>query len=311
MFNPVVLARTLYRPYILHAARRAYDEFSYAETIYQSIEEHLVLLHNDFLSYPKTSSQIHRENLARHKAYWAGIHTNLTCLSCLRRKPEHAMQCRHSNCDTCVRIFGEGMVGFEHQYVMDSCVICQMRSALIVKLLPNTAGIRILSIDGGGSLGIVSLKWLSMLQDLVDPEYAVQDLFDLAIGTSAGGLVALSLFINRQDVEKSAENFKSLTRRVFGQGQKPDQSIADKIRRFLQCWASDGFYDTEAVEDALKEYFGTESRMFGYRPLTSSGSKVAVTATTTDDSSAYIIANYNGEGERKGDCGAECLQFLF
>lgn len=203
------------------------------------------------------------------------------------------------------------MVGFEHQYAMDSCVICQTRSALIVKLLPSTAGIRILSVDGGGSLGIVSLKWLSMLQDLVGPEYAVQDLFDLAIGTSAGGLIVLSLFINRQDVEKSTKHFKSLTRRVFGQGRKPGQSIADKIRRSVKCWASDGFYDTEAVEGALKEYFGTELRMFGYRPLTSSGSKVAVTATTTDDSSAYIIANYNGEGERRDGCGAECLRFLF
>jgi Patatin-like phospholipase len=303
VFNPVVLFRTLYRSHILHATRRVYDNFLYAENICQSIEDQLVPLYNDLFLNLRTSSQIHRENLARQKTHWVAIQTNLTCLSCLRRKPEHPMQCFHSYCDVCIRIFGDGMVGFEHQNVMHACIICQLRSALIVKLLPKTAGIRILSIDGGGSHGIASLKWLSILQAHI-PEYAVQDFFDLAVGTSAGGLIVLSLFINRWDVEKSTRHFKSLTQRVFGQGRKPGQSITDKIRRTLKCWVSDGYYNAPIMEDALKESFGNESRMFGYRPLMWSGSKVAVTATTVDDSTAFVISNYNGEGERRDDCGA-------
>jgi hypothetical protein len=194
------------------------------------------------------------------------------------------------------------MVGFEHQYVIPACVVCQTRSALIVKLIPNTAGIRILSIDGGGSLGIVSLKWLAILQDLIGPEYAVQDFFDLNVGTSVGGLIILILSFCRWDVKESTRIFTLLARRVFRREGKPDQSITDKVRRGLKCWFSDGLYSAQVLEDALQEVFGTESRMFGYRPLISSGSKAAVTATTTDDSTAFVIANYNGQGDLRDGC---------
>lgn len=59
-------------------------------------------------------------------------------------------------------------------------------SSLTVTLKPPTAGIRILTIDGGGIRGVVPLEFMRKLQDKVGPDCPIQDLFDLAFGTSSG-----------------------------------------------------------------------------------------------------------------------------
>lgn len=39
---------------------------------------------------------------------------------------------------------------------------------------------------GGGFRGVIPLEFLSLLQDLLDPDLPVQDLLELAFGTSSG-----------------------------------------------------------------------------------------------------------------------------
>ena len=65
-------------------------------------------------------------------------------------------------------------------------MLCDRVCELRVILKPPTAGIRILSVDGGGIRGIVPLEFLSVLQDALGQGCLVQDMFDLAFGTSAG-----------------------------------------------------------------------------------------------------------------------------
>lgn len=57
---------------------------------------------------------------------------------------------------------------------------------LIAKLKPPTAGVRILSIDGGGIRGVISLEFLSLIRDSVGTKCPIQDFFGLVIGTSSG-----------------------------------------------------------------------------------------------------------------------------
>jgi patatin-like phospholipase/acyl hydrolase len=47
---------------------------------------------------------------------------------------------------------------------------------------------RFLSIDGGGSRGVVSLAFMEELERPLDLTYAVQEHFDFALGTSSGKL---------------------------------------------------------------------------------------------------------------------------
>jgi len=83
------------------------------------------------------------------------------------------------------------MTGFEYRFMLRECVICQSLGSLIIKLKPPTSGVRILSIDGGGSRGIIPLDNLSLLQDLAGPDIAIHELFDLSFGTSSGEHILL------------------------------------------------------------------------------------------------------------------------
>jgi hypothetical protein len=155
-----------------------------------SVQNHLINLWMPLFQGLLSSSESHRQNLGRGKEQWQLFKTNVVCLSCLlRRKPEHHLGCGHSICDTCVEIFGEGMVGFRDQYLMKGCVVCHLEGGIIVRLKPRTAGARIISIDGGGPRGVVPLKTLSLLQDLAGKDCPIRDLFDIAVGTSAGKIL--------------------------------------------------------------------------------------------------------------------------
>jgi patatin-like phospholipase/acyl hydrolase len=64
-----------------------------------------------------------------------------------------------------------------------------MEANAVFKLIPPTAGIRILSMDGGGVRGIIGLTTLVLLErDLSYLGCPIWDVFDFVIGTSSGML---------------------------------------------------------------------------------------------------------------------------
>ena len=132
------------------------------------------------------SSQLHQQNLQELQQSIPRLKSNKTCLFCLRRKPEHTLVCRHSMCDVCVRRYGTPMRGIEYHFEVSKCILCQSEGPLGVKLLPPTAGTRLLAIDGGGVRGELSLLILRNLEQVWDLPYPLQDDFDFALGTSSG-----------------------------------------------------------------------------------------------------------------------------
>ena len=116
---------------------------------------------------------------------WSNIFSNNTCLCCLRRRPEALLPCGHSLCDICLQIFGEAALDSEYTYELPACLLCAAEG-LTRSLKPPTAGVRILSIDGGGSRGVIPLEFLSILQGTFGETCPIHDLFDLAFGTSSG-----------------------------------------------------------------------------------------------------------------------------
>lgn len=57
---------------------------------------------------------------------------------------------------------------------------------MIVKAKPDNAGMIVLSIDGDGIRGIMSLQFLQVLEDRIGLPIPVQENFDIAFGTSSG-----------------------------------------------------------------------------------------------------------------------------
>lgn len=55
-----------------------------------------------------------------------------------------------------------------------------------IRVKPDTATVRVLSIDGGGTRARMPLAFLQEIQDNVGLPYPVQHNFDIIFGTSSG-----------------------------------------------------------------------------------------------------------------------------
>jgi len=79
---------------------------------------------------------------------------------------------------------------------------------------------RILTLDGGGIRGALSLGFLKRMEDILrdraggDPEFRLCDYFDLIAGTSTGSIIAAGLSVGFT-VEKLQEIYRSLSNEVF------------------------------------------------------------------------------------------------
>ena len=270
----------------------------------------------------KTAAQLHQEKTSSLGIPWAQLKSNNTCLGCLRRKPECVLSCGHAICEICVRIYGEEMPIAECQYHIDACLLCHSGTAT-VRLKPFSAGQRILSIDGGGPRGVIPLEILAIIQGIMGPEIPLQDLFDVAFGTSvgrfplpmpkliafnyeAGGLIICMLFLRGVPVPQCTRIFDSLARKLFERPQG-GRNIFKRLRNFFRGWYLDGHYDINILEKYLKTTLGSDHRMFGYQQGILA-TKVGVVAATIGKADPVIFTNYNGSGTRKVDCG-KCEHF--
>ncbi|EAN30627.1 Patatin-like phospholipase family protein [Theileria parva strain Muguga] len=74
-------------------------------------------------------------------------------------------------------------------------------------------GVRILSIDGGGSKGVVALEILDQLNKHL--ERPLHECFDIICGTSTGGLLASLLALEKMDVSQIQKLYDSMIKSIF------------------------------------------------------------------------------------------------
>lgn len=104
---------------------------------------------------------------------------------------------------------------------------------------------QILSIDGGGIKGLFTAALLAKFEE--DLNINVVDHFDLLAGTSTGGIIALGLASGMRPKE-IVEFYKSYGPKIF----------EFEGGTFSKLWAHlfGALYDSQNLEDALKECFG-------------------------------------------------------
>lgn len=138
------------------------------------------------LKVSRSASEIHRNTLSKLNLYLKDIKSHKTCLCCLMRSPEKVLSCGHAICDTCVKIFGHKLN--KVTFSLLSCVFCgEPQVSTEFKFTNDTAGLRILSLDGGGVKGVITLEYLLQLQnELINLGCALHEYFDYVCGTSAG-----------------------------------------------------------------------------------------------------------------------------
>jgi uncharacterized protein len=117
---------------------------------------------------------------------------------------------------------------------------------------PKTGPKRILSLDGGGIRGALTLGYLKKIESILREKYGKDYLlchhFDLIGGTSTGSIIAAALAIGKS-VDEIKELYMNLGGKIFG--QKRDWWKPWETAKFLKAG-----YDYKALKESLIEAFG-------------------------------------------------------
>ncbi|PQE17590.1 hypothetical protein CJF32_00010591 [Rutstroemia sp. NJR-2017a WRK4] len=237
---------------------------------------------------------------------WKDIHLDGTCLMCLCRRPEYGLPCGHSFCGIDIQRFGAILDNDPHRFIVNSCFLCsQDTHGAQFRFKPKTKGVNVLGIDGGGVRGVIPLQSLLLLEQklkLYLPDFPIQNLFDVAFGTSSGGLIVMAMFLNGLPVTECMEVFEKLSLKTFDRGFISSNSIFSRLRELLISYFADSLYSAHNLEEGLQAQFGDKTSLMDHSAATSKGAKVGITVTGVPNA-ALIFTNYNGVGSRLSKSG--------
>ncbi|XP_017402366.1 calcium-independent phospholipase A2-gamma isoform X3 [Cebus imitator] len=143
-------------------------------------------------------------------------------------------------------------------------------------------GIRILTIDGGGTRGVVALQTLRKLVELT--QKPVHQLFDYICGVSTGAILAFMLGLFHMPLDECEELYRKLGSDVFSQNV-----IVGTVK---MSW-SHAFYDSQTWENILKDRMGSALMIETARNPTCP--KVAAVSTIVNRGitpKAFVFRNY-------------------
>lgn len=113
---------------------------------------------------------------------------------------------------------------------------------------PTAPGIRVLSIDGGGTRGLVSIEILKHIERQTNKR--IHELFDLICGVSSGAIITMAIGSGKFTLDQCESFYREMSEDIF----KSD--FWSSTPRLL--W-SHAYYDAVVFENYLKKLLGTTS----------------------------------------------------
>ena len=153
----------------------------FVKSIRKSFVNQNSALHQNILA-----SENHRQSLLDLSMNLKDVRSHKSCLCCLMRSPEKVLPCGHALCDICIKIFGIKLS--KNKFTLDFCMLCGAKQPLThYNFIQDTAGLRILSLDGGGVRGVITLEFLiHIYREVSCLGCSLNEFFDYICGTSAG-----------------------------------------------------------------------------------------------------------------------------
>ncbi|XP_007455403.1 PREDICTED: calcium-independent phospholipase A2-gamma isoform X4 [Lipotes vexillifer] len=143
-------------------------------------------------------------------------------------------------------------------------------------------GIRILTIDGGGTRGVVALQTLRKLVELT--QKPVHQLFDYICGVSTGAILAFMLGLFHMPLDECEELYRKLGSDVFSQNV-----IVGTVK---MSW-SHAFYDSQTWENILKDRMGSSLMIETARnPMCPKVAAVSTIVNRGITPKAFVFRNY-------------------
>ncbi|KAK8912409.1 Calcium-independent phospholipase A2-gamma [Metarhizium anisopliae] len=280
------------------ACRKLSEDIDFPGT--DLILRHMSLLHAKFERTGGMITSIHRQTMNRHRERWLYIEgSSDTCFVCLRRRPEYLLPCDHTLCRSCVKDFGDQCRKNPDRFTVSSCFLCGGACAVVVLDRPPTAGVGLLSLDGGGVRGIVQTEILRLLEERIGLPIPVQEHFQLAAGVSAGGLNLIALYLKGWHPEVCTRKYEEMSKVIFRKGFLQHVPVLSTV---LAMWHK-ARYSSETLEQVIGETYGEKGMMLDPSYATSIGARVVLPAARSSTPSILLFTNYNGSGgnaENKG-----------
>uniref|UniRef100_A0A674F8N8 Calcium-independent phospholipase A2-gamma-like n=1 Tax=Salmo trutta TaxID=8032 RepID=A0A674F8N8_SALTR len=144
-------------------------------------------------------------------------------------------------------------------------------------------GIRVLSIDGGGTRGLIALQTLQKLEALTGKP--IYQLFDYICGVSTGSILGFMLGVFQIPLNECELLYRKLGSDVFKQ---------NVIVGTVKMGWSHAFYDSETWENILKEKMGSDLMVETSRnPKCPKMAAVSTIVNRGTPLKAYVFRNYN------------------
>ncbi|KAI5359445.1 putative Zinc finger, RING-type, patatin-like phospholipase domain-containing protein [Septoria linicola] len=215
--------------------------------------------------------------------------SHATCFCCLMDVPEHPLPCGHVLCTACIKAYGKS----HKSAVQVTCCPLHRESTnwakpANIRFKPVGAGVRILSLDGGGIRGVVQLEVLRAIEQALGGHLPVQSFFDLIIGTGTGGLIATALSLKERSIDSITDMFSAMCDHAF----TPRLKGVPVISQIAQMFGSAPKYKTKPLLGALKTAFTEGDDLFGSHEKPRNGARVALTSTSATGLETILIASY-------------------
>ncbi|CAI5449866.1 unnamed protein product [Caenorhabditis angaria] len=148
---------------------------------------------------------------------------------------------------------------------------------------PKGRGVNLLSIDGGGTRGMMGLEVLEQIESLSGKK--ICDNFDMICGVSTGGIIAALLTVKRYSVKECREIYMDISRKLFSQG---------KFQGGLGLIWKHSYYNTTLWINILKEIIGEDVTLISTsRKLNTPRLAVIASIVNLPTIQPYIFRNYD------------------
>ena len=251
-----VFATGVYESIFAEKLEHSYDDQVRAEL---EITEAAILRLNPF---PSTAERrdaawsIQANNMKKLHLQNPRLDTRCTtvCFWCIREVPFKVLRCGHAIClkcaESCRLIKGEQD---DRILIMNGCFLHAVPEKTIetIQLKPKMAGVRILSLDGGGVRGIIEVRILKAIEEELGNRFRIQRFFDLIGGTSTGALLALGLGTKDWTLDQCESKYRTLCNEAF-------KEWTGGPGKYVALLAKGSLYQTSPLEQALYSEFGPE-----------------------------------------------------
>lgn len=160
-------------------------------------------------------------------------------------------------------------------------------SALLERLDAKTPK-KILSLDGGGIRGALTLGYLKKIEDILkakhpdQPNFRMSDYFDLIGGTSTGAIIASLLSLGKT-VDEITKLYMDLGSKIFGE----KRNWWNPLETYKWLKAN---YDYKGIADGLKHALGEDTTIGSDKIKTG----LCIVAKRADTNSIWPIINHPG-----------------